>query len=139
MKALVVYNSKTGTTEKMAGQIAAHLAENNMDVKLANIKEVTNKDIEQADRLFMGTWTSGFMIFGQKPEKEFLDFSRKLPVGLHKRTTMFTTYKVLTGSMFRNMRRQLKYKGLHVESNALKSKTGDLTDIQKRILIQGLN
>jgi len=139
MKALVVYSSKTGTTEKMASQIAAHLAENNMDVKLSSISEVTLKDIEQADRLYMGTWTSGFMIFGQRPEKEWEKFSSNLPVGIIKRTTLFTTYKLLTGSMFKNMRRELSYKGLRVERNVLKSKTGILTDVQKQILTQSLN
>jgi flavodoxin len=139
MKALVVYHSKTGTTEKMASQIAAHLAENNTDVKLSSINEVSHADIEQADRLYMGTWTSGFMIFGQKPEKEWLKFSRKLPISIRKRTTMFTTYKLMTGSMFKNMRRELTYRGLKVESNVLKSKTGDLTEAQKKILTQGLN
>jgi flavodoxin len=139
MKALVVYNSKTGTTEKMASQIAAHLAENKMDVKLSSIHEVKLSDIEQADRLYMGTWTSGFMLFGQKPEKEWKQFSRRLPVGIRKRTTLFTTYKVLTGSMFRNMRRDLSYKGLQVENNVLKSKTGILSDVQKQILVESLN
>jgi flavodoxin len=139
MKALVVYNSKTGTTEKMASQIAAHLAENKLDVKLSSIKEVKASDIEQADRLYMGTWTSGFMLFGQKPEKEWQKFSRQLPIGIRKRTTLFTTYKLLTGSMFKNMRRELSYKGLRVEPNALKSKTGDLTDIHKKLLLESLN
>jgi flavodoxin len=139
MKALVVYSSKTGTTEKMASQIAAHLAENNMDVKLSSINQVTLNDIEQADRLYMGTWTSGFMLFGQKPEKEWKKFSSNLPVGIRKRTTLFTTYKLLTGSMFKNMRRELSFKGLRIEPNALKSKTGILTDVQKQILSQSLN
>jgi flavodoxin len=139
MKALVVYNSKTGTTEKMASQIAAHLANNNMDVKLSSIHEVTHSEIEKADRLYMGTWTSGFMLFGQKPEKEWIRFSRRLPIGIRKRTTLFTTYKVMTGSMFNNMRRELSYKGLRIEPNVLKSKTGDLTETQKQILTQGLN
>jgi flavodoxin len=139
MKALVVYHSKTGTTEKMASQIAAHLAENKIDVKLSSIKEVSHNDIEQADRIYLGTWTDGYMIFGQKPEKEWLKFSRNLPIGIRKRTTLFTTYKLMTGSMFKNMRRELSYRGIKVEPNALKSKTGELTDIQKQILTQGLN
>jgi hypothetical protein len=63
-----------------------------------------------ADYIFFGCWTSGLMIMLQKPERSWVEFAEKLPVKLEAKVALFTTYKVLTGSMFRNMHKELKGK-----------------------------
>ena len=56
-----------------------------------------------------------------------------------KRTVMFTTYKVATGSMFKKMKSELRYLGLNVDNRAFRSKDGSLNEVQKKVLIETLN
>jgi flavodoxin len=139
MKALVVYQSKEGTTKKMAEEIASELQHKNVDVKVGSIYDITHQDIDNADRLYVGCWTSGMILFNQGPDKDWMKFASNLPIGTEKKTTLFTTYKVATGSMFKRMRRALSYRGLRISNNALKSKNGNLSPLQKQILSQSLN
>jgi len=139
MKALVVYQSKTGTTKKMAEEIAVQLKELNNDVKLGSIAEVTVKDVELADKLYIGGPTNGFFLFGQGPTKDWKDFVKSLPIVNKKETILFTTYKIATGPVFKKMRRELNYSGFKVMNKALKSKDGNLSDIHREILSQSLN
>lgn len=139
MNALVIYQSKNGVTRKMAEEIAAELTNSNVQVKIGSIQEINPKEIENADRLYLGCWTSGLILFAQKPDKEWRKYVSQIPIGVRKKTTMFATYKVSTGSMFKEMRDTLKYRGLQIENKALKSKNGNLTDIQRQIIAQSLN
>jgi hypothetical protein len=63
-----------------------------------------------ADYIFFGCWTSGLMIMLQKPEKSWGEFTEKLPSKQETKVALFTAYKILTGSMFRNMYKELKGK-----------------------------
>ena len=91
MKALIVYHSKNGTTQKMAQEISNQLKKRNTEVKVSSIHEITQSDIEEADRLYLGCWTSGHMIFGQKPEQTWVDFATRIPESKQKQTVLFTT------------------------------------------------
>ena len=139
MNALVIYQSKGGSTRKMAEEIASELQQNNVQVKVGSIQEISPEEIESADRLYMGCQTSNMVLLGKKPDKEWRRYVGKLPIGVRKKTTLFTTYKLATGNMFKEMRSTLKYRGLQIENNALKSKTGHLTDIHRKIISQSLN
>ncbi len=44
----------------------------------------------------------------QKPEKSWVEFAKKLLSQQEAKVALFTTYKILTGSMFRNMYKELK-------------------------------
>jgi hypothetical protein len=50
------------------------------------------------------------MIMCQKPEQSWVEFAEKLPSKKDTKVALFTTYKLLTGSMFRNMYKELKGK-----------------------------
>jgi hypothetical protein len=69
-------------------------------------KEILNG----ADYIFFGCWTSGLMIMLQKPEQSWVEFVKQLPDRQDPKVALFTTYKILTGSMFRNMYKELKGK-----------------------------
>lgn len=53
MKTLILYGSKTGTTELCANKIKEHLTE--MEVDLSNIKKSKNIDLSQYDSIVIGT------------------------------------------------------------------------------------
>lgn len=114
MEALIVYYSKKGTTRRFAEAIAYQVGKRVEDIKVKSIEEVTSQDIINSDILYLGCWTSGMFLFGQKPEKQWVDFVSKLPAIPGKHTVLFTTYTLRTGSMFRRMKEALAPKGYKV-------------------------
>lgn len=134
-KAVIIYNSKTGITKKYAKEIAAYLSQKKIAVNVLSITDAENKLIAGADYLFLGCWTNGLFLFLQHPDKLWKDFASKLPDNLKAKTALFTTYKVLTGSMFANMRKLLNGKVASC-STELKSRDGKLSESDKLILDQ---
>jgi len=123
MEALIVYYSKKGTTRRFAEAIAYQVHKRVEEVNVKNIEDVTPQDIINSDILYLGCWTSGLFFFGQKPEKEWVDFVSKMPKLEGKKTVLFTTYLFRTGSMFRNMKKYLEPKGYGV-IGSMKSSNG---------------
>jgi flavodoxin len=131
--AVVIYNSKTGTTKKYAEEIASYLKSKEISVSLSSIQAYQEDLLENADYVFLGCWTNGLMIMLQHPDKEWVKFAAKLPSMPNVKVSLFTTYKLLTGSMFRNMYKQLKGK-FAAPSLELKSRNGFLSAADKEKL-----
>jgi flavodoxin len=132
-KAVIIYNSKTGTTKKYAEEIGVYLKTKEMDVIVSSIDEYKEEMLNGTDYLLLGCWTSGLMLFMQHPEKVWIEFASKLPNNIKSKTALFTTYKMLTGSMFKKMR---KYLNGHITSGLteLKSRNGKLSESDKIVL-----
>jgi flavodoxin len=130
MKAVILYQSKTGTTKKYAEQTKSHLVEKGFEVVLSPIKAYNEDMLYGADYVFLGCWTNGLFLFLQHPDNEWIDFAKKLPENGKTKIAVFTTYKLLTGSMFRNMNRHLKVYS-KVIGLKLKSKDGKLSESDK--------
>ena len=133
-KALILYNSKTGTTKRFALEIAEFLKKKNLDTTVASIFEFESNDTGDFEYVLLGCWTSGLMILLQRPERVWVEFSEQLPDLGGKKIGLFTTYTIATGSMFKQMRK-------HVQCNPndiameLKSRNGELIEpIRKRLL-----
>jgi len=125
-KAIILYNSRTGTTRKLGENIHAFLTENNIVSEIRDIKEQQGQALNNADYVFLGCWTSGLLFIGQKPEKNWVRFAAGLPPLESRRTVLFTTYKIRTGSMFRNMAKCLNLVGVTDEVTWLESRNGAL-------------
>jgi flavodoxin len=132
-KAVIIYNSKTGTTKKYAEEIDLFLKAKNLETDIYPIKEYLDESVKNADYLFLGCWTNGLMILLQHPDRNWKDFALKLPDGIKSKTALFTTYKMLTGSMFNNMRKYLTGK-VSLHATTLKSRNGLLSDKDKALL-----
>jgi flavodoxin len=132
MSVLVIYHSKTGITKKYAEEIASYILDKGQQVIVKSFADVDEKEISASDKIIMGCWTSGLFLFAQHPEKEWVNLSDKI-TSSPKRAILFTTYKLATGSMFRNMEKYLVPKGFQIES-ALKSKNGLLSESNKERL-----
>ncbi len=131
-KALIIYHSKTGTTRKLGQDIARICAELSIESKIIPIEAFNNDDLSTVDYLFLGCWTHGLFIINQHPEKEWVEFAKQLPA-IEKKVVLFTTYKLATGSMFRNMRKQLNVDSSRVKLN-LKSRNSRLKEADVEIL-----
>ena len=73
------------------------------------------------------------MVILQHPEDAWKDFAVKLPNIPNAKLALFTTYKILTGSMFRNMSKELDGK-FAKSSLELKSRNGRLSENDKNAL-----
>ena len=136
--AVVIYHSKTGTTKKYAEEIASYLESMGIDVRLSSTQLFKGEILKDVDYVFLGCWTNGLMFILQHPEKAWVDFAAKLPSMPDMKVALFTTYKFLTGSMFRNMYKQLKGK-FSAPSLELKSRNGLLSAADKENLDSVIN
>ena len=132
-RALVLYNSKTGTTERFAKEIGDFLLREVITSKVVSIFKFDPQDLEGVDIVLLGCWTSGLMIIFQHPERTWAEFARTLPNLHDKKVGLFTTYTLATGSMFREMKKHLRtrFGAITLE---LKSRNGHLNDNHKRQL-----
>jgi flavodoxin len=138
MKAAIIYHSKTGITKKYAQEIEAFLAEMNIDVKASSIDDYNYNQEDEAEYHFLGCWTSGLFIFGQHPDAEWVEFASKLHGSGKSKIVLFTTYKLLTGSMFRKMRKHLNDKFI-LTGLKLKSRNGILSEKDKKGILKIIN
>jgi len=138
MRALIVYHSRKGTTRKFAEKIAEKLFSKNVEVITKDIEKTTHSDLENCDILYMGSWTNGRFLFNQKPAHEWVNFAEKLPKADNKKTVLFTTYSLKTGSMFRNMKKYILPKGYKV-IGSMKSRNGKMNYYSDVILRYSLN
>jgi flavodoxin len=131
--ALILYNSKTGTTERFAGEIGDFLSREGINTRVSSIFKFDPEDIARADIVLLGCWTSGFMIVLQHPERTWVEFAKTLPDLRNKKTGFFTTYALATGSMFKKMKQHLTMTsgGNDLE---LKSRDGHLHDSHRQQL-----
>lgn len=134
-KALVLYNSKTGTTKRFALEISEFLKKNNLDTTVASIFEFDPNDTGDAEYVLLGCWTSGLMILLQRPERVWVEFSKQLPDLSGKKIGLFTTYAIATGSMFKNMRKHVRCNPNDIVME-LKSRNGELTEPTKKRLLE---
>jgi flavodoxin len=132
-KATIIVNSKTGTTRQYANEISEYLKSKGLDSQVASIQDYSEDMLSDVDYVLFGCWTNGLMVILQHPEKIWVEFAANLPSKPDAKIALFTTYKILTGSMFRNMYKQLKGK-FAAPSLELKSRNGSLSELDKQAL-----
>lgn len=131
--ATIIYQSKRGTTQKFAAEIAFYLKSKGIETKVTSVAKFKAGDIENTDFIFFGCWTSGLLFILQHPEKEWVEFANKLPQNLLAKIGLFTTYKVRTGSIFSNIKKHLKSKTQEA-TLLLQSRNGELNDLNKNLV-----
>ncbi len=136
--AVIIYHSKTGTTKKYAEEISKYLKSKGLDTQITSIQAYSEDMLNNVDYVLFGCWTNGLMVIRQHPEKIWVDFAAKLPSMPGVKIALFTTYKILTGSMFKNMYKQLKGK-FALPSLELKSRNGFLSAADKENLDSMIN
>lgn len=132
-KAVIIYHTRTGTTKRYAEAIGEYLESKGIDVIVTSTIAFQAEIMENVDYVFLGCWTSGLLVIGQHPEKLWVNFTARLPEMPDAKLALFTTYKILTGSMFRKMYAHLKTK-FAKRSLDLKSRDGTLSAADKLAL-----
>lgn len=67
MDVVVIFDSRTGNTERAAGLIGAGLGRAGASVSIYSIDDVDLGALARADLAVIGTWTGGLFFFGQHP------------------------------------------------------------------------
>ena len=131
--AAVVYRSHTGRTRRYAEEIATHLRAQGVETEVASVGEVDMARLAAVDYLLLGCWTNGLFVILQHPDEPWLAFVRDLPSIQRARVGLFTTYQLLTGSMFPRMRAALAGK-TPAPSLELKSRDSRLSERDREAL-----
>lgn len=103
--AVIIYQSKGGTTKKFGFEIAGILNEHGLTTHVCSVNECSENDLQKADFIFFGCWTKGLMFFAQHPDKEWTNFVSSVKIPETTRIGLFATYKIATGTMFSRMRK----------------------------------
>jgi menaquinone-dependent protoporphyrinogen IX oxidase len=95
VKAVVLYESMTGNTKRVAELIGGALAAVGDEVAVHAITDIDLHELAVADVVFVGTWVDGLVVFGQRPGRA--GRLRKLPVLDRKPVAVFCTYAINAG------------------------------------------
>jgi flavodoxin len=132
-RAVILVHSKTGTTRKYAEEIGKYLQALGLDTQVSSIQAYEEEQLNGADYVLLGCWTNGLILIFQHPDKVWKEFAAQLPSKPDAKLALFTTYKTLTGSMFRKMYKHLNGK-FASPSLELKSRNGLLSEKNKKSL-----
>jgi menaquinone-dependent protoporphyrinogen IX oxidase len=95
VKAVVLFESMTGNTKRVAELIGGAVAATGDEVVVRNITDFDFHELAVADVVYVGTWVDGLVLFGQRPGRA--SRLRKLPVLDHKPVAVFCTYAINAG------------------------------------------
>lgn len=112
MRAVIIYNSLTGTTRKAAHRIASELKALRVEATPVAIDDVDDATVADADLVIVGTWTDGIIVVGQKPagRKKL----RGLPSLSGKKAVVYCTYAVDPGQTLSKLVAEVEAKGAEV-------------------------
>ncbi len=132
-KAAILYESRLGTTKRFAENISEYLKSKKISASVSAIDFYNDSEIHDSDVVFLGCWTNGLMLMFQHPTKKWKQSLNETNGFSDKKVVLFTTYNILTGSMFRKMEQALQHKNVAVIGR-IKSRKGLLDDQLKQEL-----
>ena len=114
MNALIAYESRGGTTEAVALEIAAAVRGAGVDVTATPMRAVSPEQAAAADLLFVGTWVQGLFIARVGPAHAATRWLEHLPPLNGKPVAIFCTYAFHPRGTLPAMRSLLESKGASV-------------------------
>jgi len=91
-RALVAYDSRTGTTQRAAEAVAAQLHQHGIEVRPCPIAHVSMAGLAWADLIVLGTWVDGLIVAGVRPARPALAWLANLPWLGGMPAAVFCTY-----------------------------------------------
>jgi flavodoxin len=110
MRAVVLYESLTGNTEKAGEMIGEHLRSGGIDVVgFSPLKAIDFQGLHQADLVVVGTWVHGAFVVGQSPWAA--GRLQSLPAMTGKQVAVYCTYALHPGKTVKKMMRLVGMSG----------------------------
>ncbi len=126
MKAMVIYESLTGTTKEAARLIAGHLQRLGHTVTaVSDVDAIDYQALSDAELVVLGTWTDGIFVVGQRPARA--GRLKSLPAMRGKKVVCYCTYALNPGKVIEKMMAIAESLGADVVGG-LAIKKNDLTD-----------
>jgi hypothetical protein len=97
VKIVVLFESMTGNTQRAAELIGGAALDRGNEVTVRPITAIDYHELSDADLVFLGTWTDGLVLFGQRPGRA--GRLKKLPVIDRKKVALFVTYAINAGKV----------------------------------------
>ena len=112
MQVVILHESLTGNTEQAARLIANAFFDHDVAARVFPVVAYDHDALEQADLVVAGTWTDGFILFGQRPgrKKRF----KALPDLSGKRCAVFCTFAVESGHTLDKLSQAMADRGADV-------------------------
>jgi flavorubredoxin len=110
MKAVVLFESMTGNTKRVAELIGGSARAAGDDVTVRSITDIDFHELATADVVYVGTWVDGLVLFGQRPGRAGR-LRKELPVLDRKPVAVFCTYAINPGNALFKMAKLLQDKG----------------------------
>jgi len=101
MKALVIYESLTGTTKLAAEKIAQKLEKHSYEATACPVNAIDLQQLSNADLVIIGSWTDGLIFAGQKPGRA--NRLKNIPRIDGKHVVVFCTYAIDPGKTLTKM------------------------------------
>ena len=114
MKISIVYDSRTGTTQSAAKNMAKLLETQGHDCMVESIATADPERVSEADMICVGSWTQGLFILLQHPTRASMQFINRMGNLKGKKALVFCTYKLATGSLLAKMTHALEALGAEV-------------------------
>jgi hypothetical protein len=95
VRVVVIYESLTGNTRKVANLVAAELEAAGHSAVACPTTLIDYQALHEAEVVVVGGWTDGLFFFGQKPGRA--GRLRALPALAGKRAACFVTYAIDAG------------------------------------------
>jgi hypothetical protein len=113
MKAIVLYESLTGTTARTARLIGGYLQQAGVTVTaVSNVTDINLQALADADTVIVGTWVDGLLFVGQRPGRQGRLWA--LPALSGKRALVFVTYAIDAGRTLDKLVRIVESRGAEV-------------------------
>jgi len=106
MKAVVMYMSRTGNTERAAELVGAELVERGVQTVVRPIDGLDYNEVADADLICVGTWVDGIILFGHRAG-DTARISRG-PALWDKPVGAFMTYALHAGKVLQSYQRFLE-------------------------------
>jgi sulfite reductase alpha subunit-like flavoprotein len=110
--AVVIYESLTGNTRKVAEMTAARLSAQGVPTVACPITAVDYQALARADLVVVGSWVDGFFVVGQRPGRR----SRiaAMPTLAGKRAVVYLTYALDPGKALEKLAAAVEARGADV-------------------------
>jgi len=132
VRAVVIYESLTGTTAKAAMMIGDRLAATGANIVVCPVNRIDYQALSEADVVLVGTWTDGIVIAAQRPGRA--GRLRAMPAITGKRTFVFATYAIDPGRVLDKLVAIVEGRGadvlggMTIRRDRLESSTADFVD-----------
>jgi len=97
VRAVVIYESLTGTTARAARLIAEKLSARDVPTTAHSVRAIDYQALAEADLVIVGSWTDGIIVVGQKPGRAWR--LRSMPTISGKRAVVYATYAIDPGKV----------------------------------------